>query len=772
VNTAVGIRHADYVASSPQKSALTSPTSDGISVGILRSWTKDHGVCGFVCYCKYLLWKNHYYIIATYNRIYGVKTVSLFAVHAFRYLCEAAGETACVSRERRTAETLPVTTHSRDVPLNCAIVRPGAVGDILSLSAAHNPCVTGTHSPLHIEYSPCPVRTTKSLVALRRRLTDVFAQSSQSVGTLHPPPQWSHSNPIYFALAQDRGPPYPISSNADRNPDSNISGLVKSPDGQCADGVPLKLRKKDPSLCSTENMNGTHRDKANRHANLEDRSGPKESLCNRLPLSPLSRNMASLRLSSGPKDTSLMQPATRITPPSPFVNSITFASINQTQGIQVHHDVTDPRFLSVYSMLDSADVALKISEPETMRSAELSRIQESPHTPIARGPVNRVLCYPEDSPVKRTDTSQEVDRERTKRHSLRRVRTVTSNGEEGPPVKLQPLVSSNGQLIGPAYRTEQTSGQRDTPYSRSSPITRTGCSTDVDRTRKILTQSSKLIRGKDKDTTVKDVGGGVIAVHKVASHSTCRDKASPRPDLYPAEESMLRRQGGFRRRQRKVFRSSATSDSCLLNIPDRMRDNLPGLTLPNGIPSPMSPEDSSSWWLRNHVSVSDDSKCCDTPCHLVGLPKANALHTSSHQDIFRPTSSIIERLNDRLSCLGMPRQFGISLSEGVPSPPSLTTCDDDQYCSSVGIAGIQPLSTSSVPPADSSSVVACRQKKGTADENCSPTSDDTWDSHNHQLMKAPRVSDRCLLKGATPEKGDRHLDFSSGKGALNLCSTL
>jgi hypothetical protein len=40
-NTAVGIRHADHVApSNPQKLALTSPTSHGRSVGIVRSRTQ------------------------------------------------------------------------------------------------------------------------------------------------------------------------------------------------------------------------------------------------------------------------------------------------------------------------------------------------------------------------------------------------------------------------------------------------------------------------------------------------------------------------------------------------------------------------------------------------------------------------------------------------------------------------------------------------------------------------------------------------------------
>jgi len=82
---------------------------------------------------------------------------------------------------------------------------------------------------LRIEYSPCPLRATRSLLALRRRLADAFAQphaatssASQqphhsSVGTLHPPappgalglalarappPQTSHDNPLYFTLVR------------------------------------------------------------------------------------------------------------------------------------------------------------------------------------------------------------------------------------------------------------------------------------------------------------------------------------------------------------------------------------------------------------------------------------------------------------------------------------------------------------------------------------------------------------------------------------------
>jgi hypothetical protein len=48
----VGIRHADHVASSIcKKLAITSLTSGGRSVGIVRSWTQTmEFVCLFVCY--------------------------------------------------------------------------------------------------------------------------------------------------------------------------------------------------------------------------------------------------------------------------------------------------------------------------------------------------------------------------------------------------------------------------------------------------------------------------------------------------------------------------------------------------------------------------------------------------------------------------------------------------------------------------------------------------------------------------------------------------
>jgi hypothetical protein len=50
-NTTVGIRHADHVATLyPQKLAITSPTSGGRSVAIVRSRTQTMEFCLFVFY--------------------------------------------------------------------------------------------------------------------------------------------------------------------------------------------------------------------------------------------------------------------------------------------------------------------------------------------------------------------------------------------------------------------------------------------------------------------------------------------------------------------------------------------------------------------------------------------------------------------------------------------------------------------------------------------------------------------------------------------------
>ena len=610
----------------------------------------------------------------------------------------------------------------------------GTVGDALSPPPAQNSSAATFEPPLQIEYSPCPVRTTKSLLALRRRLTDVFVQPYRSVGTLHPPAQRSHDNPIYFALRQGESSHYKVSVS--RETDSRLTScdVAKSPNGQNVDDVPFKFRRKDPSLCFVGQQEDSGKTGAMGQSRgrpfPEDRNDFPPSYSRKLTLSPLSRNMASLRLSNCPTDASALQRFSRVTPPSPFLNCTTFIanalSTSQHQPVQaLGHDVTDPRFLSSYSVLESADVPFSISSSDAAVSSSADvlhgRNHASPHTPTAQGTVNRVLRFPEESPVKMPDGSQEQTYVAKKRPSLRRVRTATSNAE-GPPMKVQPVVSSGGQLIFPTHDTSRSLGSPNTRMVRRS--------SDISRPRKTSRLCSKQLVGGDERVMLMGFGDALLASDSTVCDSDFSNETSPSFELYPEnrEGVMLRRQGGFRRRQRTVFRTTVTSDSCLLKLPDRRTNKLSGLTLPNGIPSPLSPRDANSW-------LPDLSGFSNLSGHIVGLPKTDSVKSSSHPAVRGPSVNVVGRWSSAVSCFSMPSRFGLTLSKGIPSPPSPTGDDNDQCSCPLGIAGIQPLSSSPVPPAEGSRDITSKRKEGPSEEQGTSSSDDTWNSHKLHVTK-------------------------------------
>lgn len=634
----------------------------------------------------------------------------------------------------------PRPTISGSVFQNSAAPSHDAVGAAkLSSPPAQNSSTAAFEPPLQIEYSPCPVRTTKSLLALRRRLTDVLVQPYRSVGTLHPPAQRSHDNPIYFALRQDESSPCEVSISRQTDCKLKSYDVAKSPNGQNADDVPFKFRRKDPSLCFFGQEGGSDKTGAMGQSTgcpfSEDRNNFSPSYSSKVTLSPLSRNMASLRLSNCPTNASAVQHFSRITPPSPFLNCTTFManalSTSQYQPVQaLGHDVTDPRFLSSYSVLESADVpfgSLTLGAVNSSADVLRNRKEASPHTPTAQGTVSRVLRYPEESPVKKSDGSKKQIYLSNKRPSLRRVRTATSN-TEGPPVKVQPVVSSGGQLIFPTH---------DTSRSLSSPNTRVvRRSLDISRPRKTSRRCSKQLVGGDERAMLMGLGDAVLASDSVVCDSDFSNEASPSFEVYPdnrEEGVMLKRQGGFRRRQRTVFRTTTTSDSCLLKLPDRRTNKLSGLTLPNGIPSPLSPRDANSW-------LPDLSSFSNMSCHIVGLPRTDSVQSSSHPAVREPSRNVVGRVSSAVSCFSMPSRFGLTLSKGIPSPPSPTNDDNDQYISSLGIAGIQPLSSSPVPPAEGSGEFTSKQKEGASEEQGTSSSDDTWNSHKLHLRKTPLLA--------------------------------
>ncbi|KAJ9576440.1 hypothetical protein L9F63_006653, partial [Diploptera punctata] len=596
-------------------------------------------------------------------------------------------------------------------------------------------------SPLQIEYSPCPVRTTKSLLALRRRLTDTFVQPFNSVGALQSLNYKSHDNPLYFTLKTQ--------STSKSSKTSNFE-ITKSPSGNSSDEIPIKFRRKDPKLCSS---------KKTRHSISNCAiSGSCKQEANKLKLSkeslsPLSRNLASLRLSSGSKDDSVQQKFPGITPPSPFLSSTTFIksllSVSQNQRSSLHnqlgvvHDVTDPRFLSLYSMLEPSDNHAESPSMETKCIVPDQKADES-HTPVS---VNRILCFPEESPVKNADTPKtNVEYNLKKRHSLRRTRTLTSNSEDGPPVKIQPIVSANGSLIMP----HSHNAEGDNNYHN--------CSSEksVKRCSELRTRKSSRRRSKNmssENTDLKGLGDGVFTNENLICDSVFSNEKPSSfvvdEDSFDGEESMLKRRGGIRRKQRTIIRNSGISDSCLFKIPNRTNKRS-GLTLPNGIPSPFSPQD-SGWAQSSGTCGINSGLNCGLACHNVGLPKVYPALVSSHHVNYKPSSTIISRLNGTVSCSDIqerPPHFGLTLPEGIPSPPSPSNDDDDQYSSSVGIAGIQPLSSSPVLPAEDSALVMWRQKRS------SSSSDDTWNSHNMHFMKTPRLTSAHVLNAALTQETD------------------
>ena len=585
---------------------------------------------------------------------------------------------------------------------------------------SQNASKAAIESPLQIEYSPCPVRTTNSLLALRRRLTDTFVPPHHSVGTLQ---SLTRDNPLYFTLK----PELTLSkvSNGD---------VRKSPSGNCSDEIPIKFRRKDPKLCSNKkSRHSTSRCSASgprRQNSIGEEQKSKESL------SPLSRNLASLRLSSGSREKSILQKFPKLTPPSPFLNSTTFVSSlisanqNQRSTLGVAHDVTDPRFLSLYSMLEPTDIHIESPNMETKHIVP-HETQDANHTPV--GSVNRVLCFPEESPVKNLDSPKtNTECVLKKRPSLRRTRTLTSNSEDGPPVKVQPVVSASGNLVMPNSEESRGATRKQTSRRLSSPSNKAV----KQRTRK----SSKSLNKSAENSALKGLGDGVFTSENLICDSVFSG-FSLGQDSFDGEESMLRRQGGIRRKQRTAIRNSGTSDSCLFKIPNRTK-RPSGLTLPHGIPSPFSPEDASGWFQS-------------VPCHTLGLPKVSEVSVSSQNVLCKPSSTIISRLNGTVSCSDIqerPSHFGLTLPEGIPSPPSPTNDDDDQYSSSVGMTGVQPLSSS---PA----VVTWRQKRS------SSSSDDTWNSHNMHFMKTPRLTAGHVLnmQEADSQTKSDGADTSNGK---------
>nr|CAD7435635.1 unnamed protein product [Timema monikensis] len=432
---------------------------------------------------------------------------------------------------------------------------------------------------MQIDYSPCPMKTTKSLLALRRRLVDAFNQSSSSsVGTPHFAPQLSVDNPLYLAL---RDGPCPGPVNRALSTSRKVEGTSPS----CED-IPHKIRKRSLARFPS----GIEREEADDHtppvlSGVSTQGGHRGATWSSMHV--LSMNLASLSLSNASRDGSLSLPSSRITPPSPFLNSTHASSISSTNQhnllkacvpairdsrlkafvpiLEDAHDLTDPRFLSHLTFMEATGMPAKNSS--IFHGFEKVRLSKGFRGSSVENEPAQTSSYLEcvDSGVDMTRSNDEYNfRSRRyslrKRNSTRRVRTVTSTSEDGPPIKVQSMGSEIGLSVIP-FSSEMAS--LDASRSCHTPANSEYCQ-KILRHRKSFRSSARSSRRN----SLKGIGDGVFKREKMVCDSIFNECG--RKDLYNLNNSgdssdrsfSLRRQGGFRRKNRG-FVTGEAARSCM-----------------------------------------------------------------------------------------------------------------------------------------------------------------------------------------------------------------
>ncbi|XP_063235064.1 uncharacterized protein LOC134537975 [Bacillus rossius redtenbacheri] len=333
---------------------------------------------------------------------------------------------------------------------------------------------------MQIDYSPCPLRTTKSLIALRRRLEDTFSASHRSVGSLPPAPSLGLDNPLYYTLT------------------GRITSLLQCP----GDDVPAKMRRRNIVSYSND-------------IPLVITPGKTLDACGSAPVLPradrslqvsaLTHSMAKLNLNSLATSSSLPLDTSAALPSRQEEES---AITTGRDSLGVHHDATDPRFLSQFPVVDST---LPLASDLRNLPGTTSRAPRNANDTVD-GTLAFSLRSPRETGALNTSRSSQRDKSIPRRSdlsssdSLRRSMPVVPSSEEGASQR-------------PHHREAHDSGGTTGP----------------------------VVSRADSDHAG---GGGGSADSLGRSFS-------------------LRRQGGFRRRQR----------------PGRGRL---GLTLAKGIPSPSS----------------------------------------------------------------------------------------------------------------------------------------------------------------------------------------
>ncbi|CAG2065797.1 unnamed protein product, partial [Timema podura] len=606
--------------------------------------------------------------------------------------------------------------------------------------------VTSPSRLMQIDYSPCPMKTTKSLLALRRRLVDAFNQPSpSSVGTPHIAPQRSVDNPLYFI-------------------------------------EPGKLKGRPPLVKLSLTRSGEGASRVTRVVSRRNR------LMTTRPLYLLGSPPKGV-IGVLPGALCITLPSSRITPPSPFLNSTHASSVSSTNQhdrlkacvpairdsrlkafvpiLEDAHDLTDPRFLSHLTFMEATVMPTKNSSIfhgfEKVRLSNGFRGSSVENKPV---PTRSYLEFV-DSGVDMTRSNDEYSfgsrrYSLRKRNSTRRVRTVTSTSEDGPPIKVQSVGSEIGLSVIP-FSSEMTS--LDASRSCHTPANSEYCQ-KILRHRKSFRSSAR----RSRRNSLKGIGDGVFKRENIICDSIFNECG--RNDLYNLNSSgdsldrsfSLRRQGGFRRKNRGfVTGEAARSCTDVTTACQMTKHSL--LSLPLNIPSPFSAQSEGG------------------TLSIPGI--TNTTFTVQGSDRGSPEPGKLDQPSSR------DKGSSLTLPKGIPSPPS-PTCHSVELTSPTGMDGISPLATSPGPQGVMERTVALwkganpvtnfwrrneRRMNGLKDGNMSTSSsDETWNSHTMNALRTPVLTSGHILRssGTTTStdrqegRGESNILFYSPAGILHL----
>lgn len=390
---------------------------------------------------------------------------------------------------------------------------------------------------LQIEYSPCPLRSTQSLLTLRRKIADAFALQSPFIHI---------DNPIYFALNQSPTP----------SPVELINKEIPVSRQKSSTETPMGLRQFDGSVFG----NLSFLDEIKLASSADWVRQQNEKLNPPSEVSPLARRLACLRVSND----------------------------QNKQKAQQNHDVTDPRFLekqqeifqslkyaectdSVYNNLNncfrtSSSIVVNVSNVETTLQ----------HLPLTNHDRNHSVAGNRVSNFHEPCGKQFYENNGRNNSEL-----AQSNNEETKRSKRRGVVFSEHTLI---FSTPPVSDAEERHTS--------SCTTSIDMDAPSTLRRQRVIRRR----RLRDGGNNNEGYHMLR---TFRRKPHPiscltLPQGIPSPyEQSPRRQDSSHSASFVQLNNSYSDD--LLDDGANFHKNykfpdLLGLTLPKGIPSPPSPD--------------------------------------------------------------------------------------------------------------------------------------------------------------------------------------